>query len=75
MFLKAPESTLYYKYRNQRAYGTITRPTSVRIALGTKKLITKAIGKQLVDRITYTNNVQQDELIFNLFIEFNVAIS
>lgn len=74
MFPHAPTSTIYRNWENWRAYGSVRRPKEACLKPGPKNLITPVMSDWLIDRIAQTNDMWQAEMMFDLFVEFDVSV-
>lgn len=72
---RARRSSVYRMRANQETFRYISRPKDARIRDRPKYLITSAIEEFLMKLLIKHNDLQQEELIFKLFVKFSVVVS
>lgn len=72
---EASRSALYRKRRNLFTFGAVSRPKEACVPSGRRQLITPEMEDWIVDLLAQKGDIWQEELIYELFHEFNVVVS
>ena len=70
----ASERALYRRKANWEAFGSVTRPSSAQKERGAPRKITPIMRQYLLDYLSLKNDVWQEELVFELWTEFDVVV-
>ena len=72
---KASRSAVYRMLANWRTFGKVRRPKEVRGRRGPARIITDEMEEYLVDLLSEKPDLWQEELVFEVFVKFEVLVS
>ncbi|THZ35586.1 hypothetical protein D6C90_07294 [Aureobasidium pullulans] len=70
----APRSTLYRMQKNIDLFGQVRKPSSAIKRMGAPRKITPLMREYLIDLLSERNDLWQEELVFELWCQFDVAV-
>lgn len=71
----ATKTTLYRMQHNLDNFRLVCKPSTIKKRIGRPRLIEPYMREYLISLLAYRNDLQEEELVFKLQCQFDVAIS
>ncbi|CAD0082815.1 unnamed protein product [Aureobasidium vineae] len=71
----AARRTVYRMYENIQHFGQVRKPSSALKKRGAPKKITPVMREYLIELLSARNDLWQEELVFELWCEFDIAVN